>query len=286
MDGAGNALVVFRVTCLSCTTAAIKSRLYTPGVGWGPITPVSGTGGSAFLLGMAMAGNGMAVVAYATTDGGGDTASLWVSRYTASEGWAPPQRFPAGGSGGDTAIDGAGNAMVVWRDYTARTIFASRNTGSGWSAAVPVSVTAAAPNPPILALNSAGDAVAAWNTIDGVLSAAHFSAASGTWGAALQISPAAISPEHGSVALDAAGNALLIWEDLESSVHVWASRLPARATTWSSEVRLDTATSITGDADFHMSAACVPTGTCFGVWTQYDTPLRKGIDRLYLSTRP
>jgi hypothetical protein len=235
---------------------------------------------------MAMAVNGMAVVTYGQNDEVADGASLWASRYTPTKGWAPPQRFAARGDGGDTAIDDAGNAMVVWRDYTARTIFASRNTGSGWSTAVPLAVTAFGPGAPILAMNAAGDAVAAWNTMEGILYAAHFSAASETWGEAVQISPAATSPEHGSVALDSAGNALLIWEDLESLVHVFASSLPAGATAWSSEVRLDTAASITGDADHQMSAACVPTGTCFGAWTQFDTSVRKGIDRLYLSMRP
>ena len=285
MDGAGNALVVFRVVCFSCTTSEIKSRLYTPATGWGPIMPVSGTGGSVFLVAMAMADNGTAVVAYGKDDEVADASNLWVSRYTPSQGWAAPQQFAARGDGGDTAIDGAGNAMVVWRDYTARAIFVSRNTGSGWSTAVPLSVTAFAPGPPILAMNSAGDAVAAWNTVEGSLYATRFSGASGTW-STVPISPAATSPTSGNVALDGAGNALLIWEDLDTPVHVWASRLPAGATAWSSEVRLDTAASITGDADDRMSAACVPTGTCFGAWSQYDTSVRKGLDHLYLSMRP
>lgn len=286
MDDSANALVVFAVRCTSCPTSGIKSRLYTPGLGWGPITPVSPPGDYAYQPRMAMAGNGMAVVGYGQYDGEPtDTASFWAARYTPAGGWAPPQRFPGGGEGGDAAIDAAGNAMVVWENFNARTIFSSRNTGSGWSTAVPISGTAATSRVPILAMNAAGDAVAGWNTTDGVLYAARFVAASGTWGAALQVSPAAISPGYGSVALDAAGNALFIWEDLDSPVHVWASRLPAGAIAWNPAVRLDTA-GVDGDADYQMSAACVPTGTCFGAWTQYDTHQRRGIDRLYLSMRP
>lgn len=301
MDDSGNAMVSFNSRPPG-GPYAVKARLHTSD-GWSS-TIVSLANGSedTFVVHLAMAPNGTAASVW-TQDPAtlGAAASFWAARYVPG-GWAPPQQFNIGfgsSGNGDVAIDSSGNAMVVWRSNTPLGVWASRNTGAGWSTAVQINTGATnAPttnaNRPILAMNAAGDAVAVWGQFDGnsnfPLWAARFSASSGSWDAPLRIAPDANAPDanapgRGSAAMDGSGNALIVWENPSTPVHVYASRLLAGTSAWTSPVQLDTL-GVPGDAVADAAAACTPTGLCFAAWTQFDRPPNPvaAPSRLYLAT--
>ena len=292
-DDSGNAMVSFN-SMPPGGPYAVKARLHTAG-GWST-TIVSLASGSAPLRGvhLAMAPNGTAATVWTQDSGtGASPGSFSAARYT-PDGWAPPQAFNIGigTREGDVAIDSSGNALIVWSSNAPYGVWASRNTGSGWSTATQINIGApnastTNANRTILAMNAAGDAVAVWGQFDGrrfPLWAARFSTSNGSWDAPLQIAPDANAPGRGNAAMDGAGNVLIIWENPSTPVHVYASRLVAGTSAWTSPVQLDTL-GVDGDAIGDVAAACTPTSLCFAAWTQFDhVGPAGGAVRLYLAT--
>ena len=117
------------------------------------------------------------------------------------------------------ALDGAGNATVVWAgtDPGGRTVvFANERAASSgvWGAPTPLSArNGNAPGGPSLAVNAAGDAVAVW-TLAGpsgaVVQASFRPAASDVWSAPSALSAPGAEPDPW-VAIDGAGDAVAVW---------------------------------------------------------------------------
>lgn len=131
--------------------------------------------------------------------------------------WSPPESLSAAGQNAyeqQVAVDGAGNAVAVWRRWNGANWLvqsAVRPTGGAWSAPHDLSAPGQDALAPEVALDAAGNAVAVWQRSNGAafVAQAAVRAAGGAWGTAENLSAGgAHSPQ---VAVDPAGNAIAVW---------------------------------------------------------------------------
>jgi len=132
--------------------------------------------------------------------------------------WSAPQRLSEAGFGPAAAVDGAGNAVVVWREAGVRA--ATRPAGGAWSAPQTLSTDGGDAD---VAVDGDGNAVAVWNqyfyTVDestgavvsrGIIDSAT-RPAGGAWSAPVAVSDPAASVGAPRVAVNGAGDAVATW---------------------------------------------------------------------------
>lgn len=176
-------------------------------------------------------------------DAAGNAYATWISHEAGGDEVHFALR-PAGGSWGassrvnddtyigvirsrpDIAVDGGGNAYVVWSDDRRGNediYFAYRPAGGSWSANVRVNTDSgnARQTAPALAVHSAGRVHVVWedNAGGGADIYSAYRSPSGAWGANTRVdddsgAAAQTSPD---VAVDASGNAYAVWSDQRSS---------------------------------------------------------------------
>ena len=143
------------------------------------------------------------------------------------------------------AMDGAGNAMVVYTVYSSVSGYedvrlkATRYSvgGGTWSAGEFIAADQFALNnvtAPQVSSAPGGDAMAAWTQNDGTVLANHYSASSGSWGTEQVLGPAG-STNDVQVAMDASGNAWAVWTATNSA---WVARYTA-GSGWGTAVALN-----------------------------------------------
>lgn len=243
MDDTGNAIAVWREGVNS-----IYASRFTPGAGWGAenaIAPadtlIQGSDHRLMTPLIAMVGNGDAIVTWreATYEINMDA---WVTRilarrYTSSGGWEAADGLSnAVGSEADIsdwniAMDGSGNAVVVWSmntkgaTGTVYDIFASRysTSSNSWASTRLTELTAGTDALyPHVAVAGDGSAMVVWETLTGNggdIYAQRFD------GAAWENTPAVIGTWRSSfnflaeprVAMDGSGSAIAIWRSREIS---------------------------------------------------------------------
>ena len=131
-DASGNALAVWQQDSGFSTNMRIWSNRYTVGSGWGGFPAIiqtdisGGATANAVTPRIAIDADGNALAVWVQPDGASDnTPDVWVNRYTAGSGWGTTANLgqvrintpgAAGQSAGmpQIAIDGSGNALVVW----------------------------------------------------------------------------------------------------------------------------------------------------------------------------
>ena len=152
----------------------------------------------------------------------------------AAAGWLAPQNVPL--SVGDLGFDEDGNAIAVGiganagGDATIRAM--TRPFGGQWSASVPVSGSGASEvQPPQVAVNAHGDAVAVWSAdiggSTGVVRASR-RPAGGQWSDPTVISEGAVYDRDLDVAIDAQGNATAIWSEFSTATSTFVVRSASR----------------------------------------------------------
>jgi hypothetical protein len=241
-------------------------------------------GGSGARVGWDAAGNAIAVWEQAPTQGA--VTSVWASQRSPGGTWSNPQQIgmtlvvagSATGTQPALAVSAGGSAVAVWQQYAGgnptavQHVWASRYApGSGWSTEMAIEAPVAATDAgvaagvlssdPQVAIDSKGNAVAAWSENDGqIIGAPDFSTqiyanryTPGTgWSGPTRLSsfgvpfmgPSQGSEESGSadVAVDESGDAVVAWYTDVSNVgyKVQAARYDGAAATWSSASYLDT----------------------------------------------
>jgi hypothetical protein len=149
-------------------------------------------------------------------------------------GWLAPQNVPLSVS--DLGFDEHGNAIAVGvganagGDSMIRAM--DRSFGGQWGASVPVSGSgASAVQPPQVAVNAHGDAVAVWSAdiggSTGVVRASR-RPAGGQWSDPTVISEGAVYDRDVDVAIDAQGNATAIWSEFSGSAPGFVVRSASR----------------------------------------------------------
>jgi hypothetical protein len=136
------------------------------------------------------------------------------------------------------AVGANGHAVTVWlhQQGTQEHLWASRNTGSGWSSAVEIDGGSGESSPEAaIAVDAVGNAMAVWSQLDTgsgrrVIRASQLSAATGTWGTPWTLSDGARDSFMPQVAVDGAGNCFAVW--VEAQVGIFASRFVASTGVW------------------------------------------------------
>jgi hypothetical protein len=131
------------------------------GPDWRGPAVVAGGAASERLPSVAVDANGNAVVVF---ESGTD---IYFSRYEAATGWSTPAPIATGSYGQPlVAVDGMGRFTAVWSASSgaaATGIWASTSAnGISWPAPTPIHATGSYVFKPVLAMNSRGEAIAAW----------------------------------------------------------------------------------------------------------------------------
>lgn len=113
MDGVGNAVAAWRQS--DGSVYDIWSNRYTRGSGWGSPELISGTAKFCQSPEIAVGSAGDVVAVW--TQGDTERGGLWANRFVPGAGWGESELVDGGPGlwlGYDVAIDGEGNAIVVW----------------------------------------------------------------------------------------------------------------------------------------------------------------------------
>jgi hypothetical protein len=227
LDAQGNGLAVWAQFGDSSTAGSVWAARYVKGQGW--LAPSRLDGDASFIafpeLVMDAQGNAFAAWFKPVTPGG-LADDIRVARFTPEGGWQPATRLGTPGAesfstyGAQLAIDGAGNAYLLWGQFSSPNPlwFARYAPGSGWTG--PVSLRATTEVQAFsLAVSAAGQAMAIWGgaaeTVD--LWWSTLSSATAGWSA-----PALLDADGGDVSrprlvADGEGNYHAAWTQETSS---------------------------------------------------------------------
>jgi hypothetical protein len=193
-----------------------------------------------------------------------------------------------------TAIDAAGNAIVVWtleirytgwpfRGYVIQAARYIAATGS-WSSPTDLSVESAVAQYPAIAVDASGNATAVWQR-EHILQAARYSAAAGAW-----TGPTNLSAVNGRfiyrapIAIDGGGNVIVVWEGATGLGvdPIEVARYTAATGIWSSPTRL----SALGHSGNFPRVAVDTAGNATVLWKNFrpsDRPLLPAIPSIQAS---
>lgn len=165
----------------------------------------------------------------------GETAVAWESRSAlqiaikngAEGSWHKSRRFPAGGGGGQVAIDRKGDVIAVWEHWEGESLSllsSFRPAGGSWQAPVPLSGNLGEGQAEWkLVMNPRGDAAVTWiqsheepffeSFINAYSAFARvMPAGSGEWGQAVELSATGYVTDS-DIALDRRGDVLAAWRE-------------------------------------------------------------------------
>ncbi|HJU83045.1 MAG TPA: hypothetical protein VJ600_02440 [Holophagaceae bacterium] len=174
----------------------------------------------------------------------------WKARVLISDGLNTVLSYPK------VVLDGSGNAIAVWgeTDGTRTHIWANRFTGGAWGTATQLESNANGPaDPPYLAGDSSGNAIATWAQSDGTAASAYavrYAAGSG-WEA-----PVLLETDTGAVnangykttvriAMNASGKAVAAWDQYNGTTNITHALLYTPGTGWAGGVTITAGTPVT-----------------------------------------
>ena len=162
-------------------------------------------------------GNGNAIAVWAQFDG--SVTHIRANRYVAGSGWLTPIRIDSDNANSaaspQVAMDGNGNAVVVWMQNTE--IWTNRYTaGVGWGTATIISTGGTSVAAPQISVVAGGDAVAIWQQLDSTQNVwANRYLAGWGWDTATTISDGMGNATVPQVATDTSGNAIAVWAQFD-----------------------------------------------------------------------
>ena len=238
IDAAGRALAVWtQLDSATTTNTSLWGSRYVPGSGWSAPQVLESNAGSISNIDLGMDRNsGRAVVVWRQL---GTTYDGWAKPFDPGAGWGAATALESGGGAVDTgsvAVDGAGNATVVWSQIGPNTrfsIYASRYSfGGNWTSPVLIEtneVSGSQDGLPKVAALPGGGAVVVWKRSNGSEASLWTNAYNGSsWGSAAEVVADAGATQYiGSHALrmDATGNGMLVWGQLDTSNNaLWYKR--------------------------------------------------------------
>jgi hypothetical protein len=280
MNASGNGMAVWQQSD-GVTASNIWSSRYDAASGWGPATLVeSDNSALSTRPEVAIDRDGNAVAVWLDSDAVLSISRVWANRCTPASGWGTPTIISTDG-GGDAsfprvAMDGGGNAMVVWSqsDGTTNRVRANRYVrGFGWGLAWFVnSGLAFDAQVPRVAMDVAGNTMVVWVQSDGTrLNAwANRYAAGWGWGTPACIQAAGTvateDVKFPRIAMNGAGDATAVWNQGDGSTfHVWASRYSAGSGSWGSATLLSPADA---GEDGYARVSMDDAGNAMAVWRQ------------------
>jgi hypothetical protein len=201
MDAAGKAYVIWSWWDSVASTRRILIRTRSPNGAWGKFSVILASNAFARFPHIAMDAAGDAAAVWSIYDGSNSRIQAWF-RPVAGTSVPVATISPAGTNayGGTVAIGGDGTAMATWaRNATGVPAdgveqVAVRPAGGDWAA--PVDVSTAGAYESALAMNAAGDAVAAWSRIDSGTNATQVEVATRAAGTTIWSASHGISVPH------------------------------------------------------------------------------------------
>ena len=232
MDPNGNAIAVWQQN--DGTSFNILANRYVKGTGWEAAEIIETMAGNAGSPQVAMDSSGNAIATWQQNDG--TRNNIWANRYVAGTGWQDAELIETDNTGNagspQVAMDSDGNAIAIWyqNDGTRFNIWANRYVkGTGWQAPelVETNNTGNAGSPQV-AMDSNGNAIAAWQQNDGTRSniwANRYVKGRGWQDAELIEIDNAGNAGSPQVAMDSDGNAIATWYQSDGTRNnIWANR--------------------------------------------------------------
>ena len=279
-DGAGNAIAVWRQQ--DGTYLNIYANRYTASTGsWGTEELIeSGANGHAVAPQIAVDGAGNAIAVWSQDDG--SNYNIYANRYTASTGTWGTEELIESSSVANTvspqiAVDGNGNAIVVWQqsDGIDESIYANRYTAStdswGTEELLENSDDGHASDPQI-AIDDDGNGVAVWWQPDSA-NLRHIYSNRYTPGAGWGTEERIESSDDGhsnypQIAIDGEGNVIAVWrqDDNINDGLLYANRYTANTGSWGTEALIGNG----NGSVFQPQIAIDGEGNAIAVWHQFD----------------
>src|SRR5262245_4656050 len=280
-DGSGNVVAIWRQ--IGGDTASIGAAFRAAGGKWSSAERISEPAAATESPKLAMDALGNAVAVWQRSTGHDSVVQAAV-RPAGGE-WSDPEDLSAPGEpafNADVAIR-AGRATAVWTvlsDRHAAIETSSRAIDGAWAPAQTISGPIGNASTPVVAIDDAGAAVAAWRWSDGAYLVVQGAARSseGVWAAPEILSGPGRSASQPLLAMDADGNALVAWLRFNGS---WtAAQVVSRPAgeSWGDARNL----SERGGNARRLDLAMNPRGDAIVTWTQ--TLLTSGAD-LYSAFR-
>ncbi|MEW5747388.1 MAG: hypothetical protein AB1793_01180 [Candidatus Thermoplasmatota archaeon] len=274
-DGSGNMIAVWQQQ--DGTRNHIWSNRYVVGDGWGDAEMIEDEPLASTVNPRVAAdpdGNAFAVWEQVGAVG----FDIWSNRYVAGEGWGTAELVESSSLGSATdpelAVDGSGNAFVVWVqvDLYQQSTWSNRySVGTGWGAPELIEADdSTATFNPTVSVDPSGNATAVWEHWGGsamTVWSNRYVVGDG-WGATEVVDTEAPSGDFNpQVAMDRSGNAVAVWERWDGdSMEIAANRYVVGAG-WGTSGYIGTGSS--GNAA-GPKVTVGGAGDAMVVWSQYD----------------
>ncbi len=247
IDAAGDAVLIWRQG-VGGNHVIISSSMPTGG-SWASPVPISSSALNAEAPDVAMSASGTAAAVWQSSSGA--TSVVESNELALGGSWSGEEAISAPATVTEpphvVADPATGAFTAIWsRSGTGLVAeVASRPASGGWIAPEQISTPALEAHAPVVAVDSAGDAVAAWYRFDGSVGSVEGTdlAAGGSWASPVRISPVGAEAEAPQVAMSPAGAAQVVWSGWVESTHNYALRtsnlLPNGAWRASNQISLE-----------------------------------------------
>lgn len=273
VDPSGNAIAVWKQ--YDGSRWNIWANRYVAGSGWGVASLIEvNMVGSAREPVVAVDRTGNATAVWSEWDG--TRSKVYSNRYIVGTGWGRSVHIGVDGAENatrpDVAMDESGNAIAVWAqsDGTRYNIYANRYAvGVGWWTPTLIETdNSGNADYPVVAVDSSGNAIAAWQQHDGArynIWANRYMVGMG-WGIAEPIETENVNDAHyPDIAVDDSGNFIVVWSQHDGTRwNIWSNRY-VRGAGWEGATRVET------DDTHHAvspSVAVDSAGNAIAVWVQ------------------
>ncbi|MEW5879741.1 MAG: immunoglobulin domain-containing protein [Pseudomonadota bacterium] len=248
-NGAGSATSREATLTVTAPSACAAPQLIESGAGHAAVPEI------------AMDASGNAIAVWRQNDG--TFFGIYANRYAAGSGWGSAQRIDSGPGDANEpriALDGSGNALVVWwRSGVHANRYAA---GSGWGTAQLLAGGLTA-NPDVV-MDASGNAIAVWQRFDGStdnIDASRYTSGSG-WSAPQPIENGAGSASNARIAVDGSGNAIAVWSQSNGTSYNLTANRYTQGVGWGTAQPIETLSREADAPDIAMNAS----GDAVVVW--------------------
>jgi hypothetical protein len=265
MDGAGKAIVVWRQRYLYFN---IWARHFD-GAAWGTAALIETEPHDANFPQITMDSAGNAIAVWAHYDGISHSKVRANYFDVTDTNWGTSNQIetnPLSSAFPQAAMDGAGNAIVVWHDHGLNqgTVWAKALFDGIWSDNENLTGETVIAASPQIATNAADDGIVVWTQWDG--------SRNSIWAITTTTGAVEIQSTYGSgsfpqIAMDDAGNAIAVWYQdnvADTRTSIWASHFDGM--TWGTAALIESEPSLADQPQIAMDGA----GNAIAVWRQDD----------------
>ena len=224
---------------------------------------------------IAMDTSGNTIAVWLQSNGTRD--SVWANRYDASAAaWGTAKLLETSDTDDvyepQVAVDANSNAMAVWLQFDGMqtSIWATRYTPStGWGTPTLVDSESGNADGVQIAMDDIGNAIAAWQQIDGSLVKLRSNRYTGStgWGTATAvIDNGNAVPFMPQIAVDASGNAIAVWRQFDGENRDIVANRYTVGSGWGTAGLIETTNEIADVPEIAMDAS----GNAMAVWQQFD----------------